>query len=380
MFRATLSSGFHIAVVSLLLPASQSFAFQTGTRRIAPPRATAGGNRVALVIGNASYPENRLVNPVNDAHDIAAKLRALSFSVVEVENAGLQKIDQAVTQFAASLKPGDVALVYYSGHGIQIDGENYFVPVDFKASNEVEARYAAYSAQKLEDLIGAKQVSLNILILDACRNNPYRGSRGGPGGWATMQSGKGTFIAFATAPGDVASDNPSGKNGLFTKNLLKALDNPGRGIVEVFQETTEGVNADSHGKQQPWIAMSLTGNFVFLDGPRGHDSVTPAPPSPEPAPAPSPSKPDEIPVAVADLTAQRERLVDLKGRADGVSTSWRNNLRGVPSPRQEIVGALSGLTQDMRAAETALQNANADEASHYMDQAEKQMRMLDQFK
>ena len=178
---------------------------------------------VALVAGNAAYPSTPLRNSLNDARDLSAALRELGFEVTLVADADLRSIDRAVETFVAGLQPGDVALFYYSGHGMQVNGENYLLPIDFRAQQEADVPYQAYSASRVHERMQAREASLSIVILDACRNNPFRGVRSASKGLAPMQTDKGSFIAFAAAPGQTASDNPSESNGLFTKHLLDAL-------------------------------------------------------------------------------------------------------------------------------------------------------------
>ena len=157
-------------------------------------------------------------------------------------------------------------MFYYAGHGIQIDGENYLVSVDFHAQDEATTKRAmAYSAQLVLDRMSGAGASLNILILDACRDNPFRSMRGGARGWASMPAGKGSFIAFATAPGATASDNPGAQNGLFTQYLLQSLAKPDLDINGVFDEVTDAVDKASNGRQTPWVTKSVVGRFVFRD-------------------------------------------------------------------------------------------------------------------
>lgn len=222
--------------------------------------------RLALVVGNAAYSSFPLANPVNDARAIAGTLKESAFfEVTEIENADLRTLGRAVDAFTSALRPGDVGLFYYSGHGIQIEGENYLVPVDFDAKDEADARYGAFSAQRVHDRMAGAGAALSIVILDACRDNPFRTTRGGSRGWAAMQTGKGSFIAFATAPGATASDNSKEKNGLFTTYLLQSLSRPGLRLGEVFDATTDAVYQASGGSQIPWVAKGFVGNFIFRD-------------------------------------------------------------------------------------------------------------------
>jgi len=223
--------------------------------------------QVALVIGNAAYANQPLRNPVHDAQAIAGRLRELNFDVVLVTDASRKAMGLAIDQFVGRLGAGDVAFFYYAGHGVQVDGENYLIPVDFQGQNETDVRYDAHSAGRIQERMERSGAQLNILVLDACRNNPYRsGMRGGTDGLAAMSPGRGTFIAFATAPGHTAGDNPSGRNGLFTQYLLEALSVGGLGLDDVFNLVRERVDAASASQQLPWSLSSVVGRYSFLPG------------------------------------------------------------------------------------------------------------------
>src|ERR1017187_1346798 len=174
-------------------------------------------HRHALVIGNANYAGSAtLTNTVNDARAVTATLGDLGFQVKTGENLDVIAFERAINAFVEGIGVGDVALFYYSGHGMELSGENYLIPVDFRARDEAEAKHQSYPANVLLEKLEARKPRLTIIILDACRNNPFlRSTRGGVGGLAQMQAGAGVYIAFATAPGRTASDNPGGKNGLF---------------------------------------------------------------------------------------------------------------------------------------------------------------------
>jgi formylglycine-generating enzyme required for sulfatase activity len=222
-------------------------------------------DRVALVIGNDRYEDAPLRNARNDAEDLAKALRELGFSVRTVVDADLKTMEKAMAEFVRRIPREGVALFHFSGHGIQVEGENYLVPVGFEAENPVDAKYAAYSAERVLAHMEASPSRLNIVILDACRNNPFRTVRSGTRGLAIMNAGDGSLISYATAPGKTASDNPGQRNGLFTHHLLEALEVPGLGIEQVFKRARQGVYADSGEKQIPWTASSVIGDFVFRE-------------------------------------------------------------------------------------------------------------------
>jgi hypothetical protein len=246
--------------LSICLFLTLTLSAQDAPRRVIP---TDGPQRAALVIGNNAYPRMPLTNAVNDARSIATALGDAGFKVKLAENADSHAIEQAVQAFAGTVQPGDVALFYYSGHGIQVGGENYLVPVNFDAATETDAKYQAFPVSRIGESLQERGARLKIVILDACRDNPFRMSRSGSRGLAAMTTVRGSFIAFATDPGRTADDNPSGGNGLFTKHLIDALRVPGLKIEEVFNRAREGVERDSAGKQVPWTVSSVIGDFYF---------------------------------------------------------------------------------------------------------------------
>ncbi len=220
--------------------------------------------RVALVIGNGQYKDAPLLNPVNDARAIAKALSRSGFQVVQKENVGRAEMQVALREFGDALRKGGVGLFYFAGHGVQAKGTNFLIPVDADIQREDEVGYNSIDANQVLDKMEAANNRLNIVILDACRNNPFaRTLRSSAAGLAQMDAPVGTFIAFATAPGSVASDG-QGQNGLYTQHLLRAILRPGVKIEDVFKEVRAGVRRDSNGKQVPWENTSLEGDFVFV--------------------------------------------------------------------------------------------------------------------
>jgi uncharacterized caspase-like protein len=221
------------------------------------------GPRVALVIGNAGYKTMPLSNPINDARAVADALNKLGFKVISVQNASHKQMFDAVRQFGDALH-GGVGLFYYAGHGVQVKGRNFLIPVDAAIEREDEVPYKAFDVGLvLEKMEGAKN-PLNIVILDACRNNPFvRGSRSATSGLAQMDAPTGSIVAFATAPGAEAADG-AGANGLYTSYLLKYMATPGLKVEDVFKRTRVAVKQDSAGRQIPWESTSLEGDFYFM--------------------------------------------------------------------------------------------------------------------
>ena len=234
--------------------------------------------RFALVIGNGAYKEGPLANPVNDAHAIALALKESGFTVISRENIDQRGMLAALREFGDKLRAGGTGLFYYAGHGMQIKGRNYLIPVGASIDREDEVAYSAVDAQAVLDKMEAAGNVANIMILDACRNNPFtRSTRSGQAGLAQMDAPVGTLVAYATSPGAVASDG-SGANGLYTQHLLTAIRQPGSKVEDVFKRVRANVRRDSQGKQVPWESTSLEGDFYFRGGPA---SAAPADPAQE---------------------------------------------------------------------------------------------------
>ncbi len=240
---------------------------QTQIKPTQSPPLAPQGKRVALVIGNAKYKFSPLNNPVNDATDMAASLRSVGFDVIEIRDANKRQMRAATRRFEDKLAASDVGLVYYSGHGVEVKGRNYLIPVDADIRREHEVVDQAFDASNLlrmmEGLQSGTKKRVNILIVDACRNNDLPKSwRSTNNGLARMDAPAGSFISFATAPGQVAADG-QGRNSPFTKHLLQALKQPNVPIELVFKEVRRNVMAETAGEQVPWENSSLVGDFYF---------------------------------------------------------------------------------------------------------------------
>jgi hypothetical protein len=220
--------------------------------------------RIALVIGNGAYPSAPLKNPINDARAMAAALRTLGFEVMARENASQKDMNRAVSEFDQRLAGGGVGLFYYAGHGVQVRGRNYLIPVDAEISSENSVRNESIDVDQILDVISSGKNALNLVILDACRNNPFerRFRAGAVGGLAQVEAPKGALIAYATAPGKVAADG-DGANGLYTAELLRAIEQPGLRVEDVFKRVRARVAALTDDLQIPWEASSLVGDFYF---------------------------------------------------------------------------------------------------------------------
>jgi formylglycine-generating enzyme required for sulfatase activity len=224
-------------------------------------------SRLALVIGNSHYKTAPLKNPVNDAADMAATLKKYGFSVIVLLDASRKKMKKAVRAFGKDLrKNSGVGLFYYAGHGMQIKGNNYLIPTGVTIESEADVEDEAVSARLILGKMEDAGNDLNIVILDACRNNPYsRNFRTSTPGLARMDAPKGTLISYATGPGSVAADG-DGRNGLYTQHLLKNMGKPGLKIEDVLKNVRIAVVSETTGKQIPWEASSLMGDFYFIAG------------------------------------------------------------------------------------------------------------------
>ncbi|MDP3427229.1 MAG: caspase family protein, partial [Humidesulfovibrio sp.] len=278
--------------------------------------------RVALVIGNGSYKAAPLKNPVNDARDMAAALKALGFDVTLLTDAGQQEMDTAVREFGLKLRQGGSGLFYYAGHGLQVSGENYLVPVGANIQTESDVRYTCLPAGMVLGKMEDARNDLNIIILDACRNNPFaRSFRNSEQGLAKMDAPTGSLISYATAPGSVASDG-AGRNGLFTQHLLKNMATPGLPITEVFMRVRQSVVAETKRKQVPWEASSLIGQFYFSGAAKAQQQgIAPVALSAAPSSASLVSSAPALaapalaaPAKALDLKAEKKRMVEEAAR------------------------------------------------------------------
>ncbi len=238
-----------------------------------PGRVAAAERRIALIIGNGAYTAaGALANPANDADDMAAALKQIGFEVLLGTNLDKRGFDGKVRDFARALAQADVALFFYAGHGLQVGGKNFLVPVDAQLQTERDLDFEGVSLDFiLKQMEIDREGKTNIVLLDACRDNPLArnlartmGTRSAAvgQGLAQVQTGVGTFIAYSTQPGNVALDG-KGRNSPFTTALTKALTMPHRTITSVMIEVRKDVLAATDGRQVPWDHSALTGDFYF---------------------------------------------------------------------------------------------------------------------
>lgn len=262
IFRGKPSPSIVKSISSVSTPSSLSQIPKTNLPLAIPAEM---GKRTALVIGNSEYQVGSLRNPANDAQDMASSLVKLGFDVTLKLNAGQEQMEQAISEFGRQLYQGGVGLFYYAGHGVQVGGENYLIPVNATIESESDVRYKAVNIGQLLGKMGEARNGFNIVILDACRDNPFaKEFRSSSRGLAIVNSAsvKGSLIAYATSPGNVASDG-SDRNGLYTKHLLQHISTPGIPVEQVFKRVLQGVERDTNGKQSPWTSSSFSGDFSF---------------------------------------------------------------------------------------------------------------------
>ncbi len=228
------------------------------------PSRPATERRTALVIGNGAYTHAPpLKNPPNDARDMVVTLKTLGFEVTAGINVNQREMKRLIREFGMNLKSGGAGLFYYAGHGVQSKGRNYLIPVDAEIQSEPEVEDFGVDVNLVLNFMDDAQNGLNIVILDACRDNPFaRSFRSATNGLAQVDAPTGTLIAYATAPGRVASDG-AGRNGLYTSELLRQLPAPGLAVTEVFMRVRAEVMKQTANKQVPWEASSLVGSFYF---------------------------------------------------------------------------------------------------------------------
>lgn len=238
---------------------------QRESSEVLPGAIATTEQRTALVIGNGAYKSGRLKNPTNDAMDIAAALQKAGFTVILKKNASLKEMEEAIESFGNRLKRGGVGLFYFAGHGVQVSGINYLIPIGAKINKESDVKYEAVDVNRILDEMANANNGLNIVMLDACRDNPYaRRFRNAARGLAIVSTAPtGTFISYSTAAGQVARDG-EGRNSPYTNALLQYMKEPGVPIGKVFMKVRQKLRKDTG--QVPWELSSLEGDFYFIPG------------------------------------------------------------------------------------------------------------------
>ncbi len=220
--------------------------------------------RIALVIGNSAYGSGSLKNPANDAKSMSDCLKKLGFNVILRTNASKREMGKAIEDFRKQLKGEDVGLFFYAGHAVQVNGDNYLIPIRANITEEEDIEYEAVDAGRILATMHSAKSRVNIVILDACRDNPYAKSiRSATRGLAIISKAPiGTIVSYSTSPGDIAFDG-KGNNSPYTSSLMQYMREPGLTIEQVFKNTRQKIIKETNGKQIPWELSSLQGDFYF---------------------------------------------------------------------------------------------------------------------
>ena len=291
-----------VLFLTMLLLTCPGFA-QTRNLKIvkAPTENPTGEVRKAVVIGMSDYGAGRsLDNTLNDADDMAEVFTRLGFEVTLLKNNDLRTLSGHLSAWYQSMGQNDMAVFYFAGHGIEVDGQNYLVPIDADMSSQADVKFTTLNVNQVLDNMEEKGVAMKLLILDACRDNPFKRSwnqaRGSnTQGLAGMSAPEGTYIAFAASPGSMAQDGGQYnlRNGVFTHFIIQEIVKAGATIDEIFNKVTGGVSNLTNRKQTPFKNSSLTASFYFIpphsDNP---PTVNPTPSSNNPADNPTPSRKD----------------------------------------------------------------------------------------
>ncbi len=286
--------GYLLLLLTTLLgcatPSPQSATVAKNSRNFVVEPVRTNAQKLALVIGNEDYPEAPLTNPLNDARDMAKTLTSLGFEVMHYENQTKEKMERVTREFGDRLRNSQgIGLFYFAGHGMQLAGKNYLVPVNSGIQREDEVEYHAFDVNQVLSKMESAKNNLNLVILDACRDNPFARSfrSANPGGFSFGDAPSGTLIAYAAKSG-MRSQDGTRQNGLYTEHLLKYLATPGLKITDLLITVRNEVKSESEGKQIPWEESGLESNFCFA-GCMAGPVPTPLPtPTPEPSPVYTP--------------------------------------------------------------------------------------------
>lgn len=309
------------------------------------PLATAEP-RIALVIGNGAYASSPLTNPASDAQLMSRTLTGLGFEVIERRDGDQATMKRAIQDFGLKLEragPTAVGLFFYAGHGVQLNGRNYLIPTRARIERDSDLEIEAVSADWVLEQMRYARNRLNLVILDACRNNPFvRSFRSADRGLARMDAPAGVLIAYSTAPGDVAADGNS-RNSPYTEALARVMREPGQPVEQVFKRTRIAVLGATDGRQTPWESSSLTGDFYFLGGaapsaastPPAASVSAPAATTPPRRSAPSGSSP-AAPTASVSTPRRPQQSIDVCSLPVG---RWRTRGNNIDVPGEVAIEA-----------------------------------------
>jgi uncharacterized caspase-like protein len=234
------------------------------------PGPSVYADRVALVVGNKNYLARPLDNPINDARAMEKRLAAMGFKVIYFEDMKVSQIGDAMEQVANAIRPGAAFVFFYAGHGTQVDGENMFPAVDAKLTSSFQLPTQSLDLNRVVRIAESKKAAIRVMILDACRDNPWqqisqKKDRSIAMGLAKVDPAEGTLILHATRAGSVAADASAGNHGLFTFHLLKHLDTPQLPVEQLFKRIASEVRQASKGAQTPWYEGQIEGEFTFRE-------------------------------------------------------------------------------------------------------------------
>lgn len=331
--------------------------------------ASAAETRIALVIGNSEYSSGPLPNPANDAKMIGDTLSSLGFEVIARRNADQNTMKRAIEEFGERLEkggPSAVGLFYYAGHGVQLNGRNYLIPTTAHIEREGDVEIEAVGADWVIEQMRYARNRLNIVILDACRNNPFtRSMRGVDHGLASMDAPAGILIAYSTAPGAVAADG-AGRNSPYTEALSQAMRDLHEPVEQVFKHVRVGVMSATSGKQVPWESSSLTGDFYFAAAPilTAAESAPPVT-SPAPAAAAEPTRSSgSISSFFSGLFGTNKSVPEVAAKP--TSAAPVRVAVNVPSKAPEIPpGSISGSSAMLILASIGIQSTDIDASHNY---------------
>jgi uncharacterized caspase-like protein len=212
------------------------------------PKKHNNERKLALVVGNSNYNGklSKLQNPTNDAKDVSNALKDLGFEVIKVTNANQKTMDSKLREFSSRLKSAGVGLFYYAGHGVSVENKNYLIPIDSDIKDEHNIKYNSLALNEVVDRMRKSKNRLNMIVLDACRNNPF--NRSASGGLSSINA-DGIYIAYATSPNGVAKDNIDERNGMYTKHFLKHIKTPNINHKKLFDKIRESVYKETDGEQ-----------------------------------------------------------------------------------------------------------------------------------
>ena len=347
------------------------------------------GRRLALLIGNSAYQKNALSNPVNDARDFGALLAESGFETLVRTDLDLHGMEAAVLDFAAGLREGDTVLVFYAGHGVESGGVNYLIPVDNAGlQSESDLKYKAYAASRVLEEVAARNAGLAILVLDACRDNPFPSRSGLSQRGLTVMAAPPrleSIILYSTAPGTTAADG-TGRNSVFMRSLLAEIQTPNLSVRDVFDRVGGAVKAATGGIQVPWLnSTPLSKPFIFFSGVQAEARAA----------ALSAAAKDELKAQqarIADLEVARAKAKDEAGRqkldtelatAKALESAKRLESEQLTAAsarlaeEQRLAEATTVARKDYEASEAARTVAMKDEAARLRKEYENLVRVDD---